>query len=138
MQDFGFDGSLPEKLDVLLEGDNYETKEVRPIYSYYLQRKARQSLYETRRNAESNIREGNESDLPGLVEEANKRVKDVIDKKASGQESPFLRRPEVTALDDGDLNISEKDLKNYKTVTPYTDHTHRAKNVDTETGVFKP
>lgn len=45
---------------------------------------------------------------------------------------------ETNERDPDDLNISEKDLKKYKTVTSYNDHVHRNPNVDTATGVTKP
>lgn len=141
VQDFGFDDDLPEKLDILLEGNNYETKEERPIYSYYLSREARQSLYEARGITEGGLQEGNQGGISGRISEANKRVTDVIEKKKSGTESPFLRRPEVKAYQqnsDGDLNLTDEDLKNYRVIESATTEKYGKKNIDKETGILKP
>lgn len=141
VQDFGFDDDLPEKLDILLEGNNYETKEERPIYSYYLSREARQSLYEAWGITEGGLQEGNQGGISGRISEANKRVTDVIEKKKSGTESPFLRRPEVKAYQqdsDGDLNLTDEDLKNYRVIDSATTEKYGKKNIDKETGILKP
>ena len=137
VQDFGFDDSLPDKLDILLEGGNYESSEERPIYSYYLQREARKGIYEAQLGSEENgrgsEREGLAGNNSGPVSNAFRRVSDVIEKKASGQESPFLRRS------NGDLNVTEEDLKNYRTISNVTDRQYNNdKNIDTATGVVKP
>lgn len=143
VQDFGFDDDLPEKLDILLEGNNYETKEERPIYSYYLSREARQSLYEARGITEGGLQEGNQSGLSGRIQEANKRVTDVIEKKKSGSESPFLRRPEVSEYQrrvdsEGDLNMTDEELDKYQGIKTVETQKYGKKNIDKETGIYRP
>lgn len=137
VQDFGFDPNFDQKLDILLEGNNYESAEERPIYSYYLSRESRQSLYETQLKTKEGVREGNESDLSGRqVEEANRRVSDVIN---NGQNSPFLRRAEAQGNERSDLEFTEKDLKNYNVIQPATKRKYSEdKNIDRETGVLSP
>ena len=136
VQNFGFDPDFDKKLDILLEGNNYESAEQKQIYSYYLSREDRQGVYEAQLEAEDGLREGNESGLSGRqIEEANRRVSDVL---KNGEESPFLRRGEF-GDEQSDLAISDKDLKNYQTITPVTERKYsNNKNIDKETGVFKP
>ena len=132
IQDFGFDENLKDKLEILFEnGDIYETEiERNPIYSYYMGRENRRGIYEERLQSENGLQGGIESDNSGPVSEALRRVSSVIE---DGTESPFLRR------ESGDLDLNEKDLKNYRTFSSVTDRQYNNdRNIDTATGVVKP
>ncbi len=66
---------------------------------------------------------------------------DGIGQRYNDPQIAYMYNPQLegeTNAGSDDLNISEKDLKNYKTVTSYNDHVHRNPNVDTATGVVKP